>query len=276
MIRINKPKQAPENLIIDGKKRCISHCIAYDDNLKNPKKPKKKINFDSKVYGHSDVKEALIKSQNAKCCYCECKIYENEDIEHFRPKQAYRQFPGQPRQWPGYYWLAYEWDNLYLACKTCNQKHKNDLFPLYNPEDRAKNHQADLNKEKPILIDPGKENPSDFIKFQGEFAIGIDEEGRGKATIELLQLNRKALKESRKNKLIKLQKEQKNCKRLQDLLNVLNDTNQKPEITELITKLIEEIDQITIRINQSISPEEKFSEAIKCAFDTDFEFVLGD
>ena len=37
MIRINKPKQAPENLIIDGKKRCISHCIAYSDNLKNPK-----------------------------------------------------------------------------------------------------------------------------------------------------------------------------------------------------------------------------------------------
>ena len=39
MIRINKPEQVPENLIIDGKKKCLSHCLAYSDNLKNPKMP---------------------------------------------------------------------------------------------------------------------------------------------------------------------------------------------------------------------------------------------
>lgn len=51
-------------------------------------------------------------------------------VEHFRPKGGWRQSPGQPIEQPGYYWLAYEWSNLFLACGPCNSRHKRNLFPL--------------------------------------------------------------------------------------------------------------------------------------------------
>ena len=38
---------------------------------------------------------------------------------------------------PGYFWLAYAWQNLFLACQLCNQRFKKNLFPLENPDERA-------------------------------------------------------------------------------------------------------------------------------------------
>jgi uncharacterized protein (TIGR02646 family) len=260
VIRINKPEQTPDKLLADGQKKRKAHCLSYTRNAKNYQSNTKKFGFDRSIYAHPSVKKDLIESQYGKCCFCEQIIYEDGDVEHFRPKQAYRQEKGQPLQRPGYYWLAYEWDNLYLACTACNQRHKENLFPLINPEDRATSHHDDVKKEKPIFIDPGKEDPENFIEFRGEFAVGFDEESRGQNTIQVLALNRTSLRESRKDKL----------KLLQSLSQILKSIDQNSQSIELI----EELHQAKILLEQSILSKGEFSAAVKCSINNNFEFIL--
>jgi hypothetical protein len=63
---------------------------------------------------------------NAKCAFCETSISNHYgDVEHYRPKGGVQ---NQRRQWvrvriksrtikhPGYFWLAYDWQNLMPAC----------------------------------------------------------------------------------------------------------------------------------------------------------------
>ncbi len=202
MIRIEKPENPPEKLITNGKKKRKIHASAYSRDPIGHQSGVKKFDFDRTIYANPTVKQALNHAQHKKCCFCEVLIGQDGDVEHFRPKAATRQAPGKPLQYPGYYWLAYEWSNLYLACPGCNQRHKKNLFPLQNPADRATDHKQNLDREQPLFIDPGKENPEDFIAFDGVIAFAIDDNPRGNATIAALQLNdRDGLKEDRRQRL---------------------------------------------------------------------------
>ena len=260
MIRIHKSIQPPDKLITEGKKKRKSHCFSYTRNSQDYQNGKKKFLFNSNIYAHKDVKEALIRSQHGKCCFCEQIIHEEGDVEHFRPKGAYKQELRKPLEYPGYYWLAYEWDNLYLACTACNQRHKENLFPLINPEDRATSHHDNIKIEKPIFINPGKENPEKFIKFNGEIAAGIDKEERGKNTIIALGLNRRSLKEKRLDEL----------QEVKILKQVLELAKQDLENLEL-QALAQEAES---RIEKSISSKGEFSAAVKCSINNNFEFIL--
>ena len=74
------------------------------------------------VYTADAVRQALEKLFHDKCAYCEGKSIGQADwdVEHFRPKGSVAERDDHP----GYYWLAYEWENLYPSCKHCNQKRK--------------------------------------------------------------------------------------------------------------------------------------------------------
>jgi uncharacterized protein (TIGR02646 family) len=100
---------------------------------------KRSFVFDAAIYGHNTVKNALIAAQHGKCCFCERKTGNDGDVEHLRPKSGWRQTAGGRLNRPGY-WLAYRWDNLFLSCSACNQRHKRDLFPLVDAAKRAKIH----------------------------------------------------------------------------------------------------------------------------------------
>ena len=156
--------------------------------------------FDSKVYAHDSVKEQMMKDQHGKCSYCE--QYKNGDfgcVEHYRPKGGF----GSPLQKPGYYWLAYEWQNLLFSCSECNTSYKRNLFPLVNENARNIEHR-DISNEEPAIINPVTTDPGDHIEFS-EFIIRpklIDgqESLQGKTTIGVFRLNdRKDLKERRRN-----------------------------------------------------------------------------
>ena len=108
------------------------------------------------------VKSFLHQSQYGKCCYCERRRDQKgePDVEHFRPKAKLKENPKHS----GYWWLAYNWDNLLISCKKCNnRKHTN--FPLKDENKRAFSENDDLKKEEPILINPLTENPEDFIIY---------------------------------------------------------------------------------------------------------------
>lgn len=197
MIKITKPAEAPSILTGRGRVKQAEHCAAYEAE-------QREFTFDALVYGHPTVKEALIAAQHGKCCFCEKKIGAEGDVEHFRPKGGFRQQKRSRLGKPGYYWLAYEWANLLWACPICNQRFKQNYFPLHDPATRAVSHQADVTQEEPLLINPAETNPAPLIGFRQEVAYPIDDNAKAKATIEMLGLNRQNLIEDRRKRLAEL------------------------------------------------------------------------
>lgn len=208
MIRINKPARIPRMLTDKGRgvyqtqMDCDEFDTCPDKFLSGALTMSDKI---SEIYGSSGVKSALVKAHHEKCCYCERRRERTEiDVEHFRPKGAVKQSKGAQKLSPGYYWLAYNWDNLYLACKSCNTKWKGILFPLANEARRARWH-GDANlveNEEPLFIDPGFEDPSDHLRFYRDIPAPTTRKGR--ITIQDLGLTgeeRPLLKEARLEKI---------------------------------------------------------------------------
>lgn len=199
MIFIRRDSICPE--IKDAKGDCRitkanqSIIDAFDNSPDSYMNGEKTFSFDSSIYGHELIKSKLIKAQYGKCAFCESNItpIDYGDVEHFRPKGGVSQNDKCKITKPGYYWLAYDWNNLLLACSICNRRYKKNLFPLINPECRAINHTQSkkLKSEKPFFVNPTSENPKFFIKFKEATAKGIDKKHRGKKTIEALNLNRK-------------------------------------------------------------------------------------
>lgn len=199
MIPISKPALAPAVLNTRGKTQIRAMSAAFTRSPASYLKGEKKFAFESGIYGHKSVKEVLIKAQHGKCFLCESKVTHvaHGDVEHFRPKGGYRQKESDEMAVPGYYWLAYEWSNLFFACQICNQKFKKNLFPLSNPAKRAVSHRDDVLAEKPHFINPADEDPLKFISFRKEIPFALKNNRRAKATIKLLGLDRPELNELR-------------------------------------------------------------------------------
>jgi uncharacterized protein (TIGR02646 family) len=260
VIRIQKPLVPPVKLMQEGKQKRRSHCISYSKNPSVYQSGEKSFSFDSKIYAHASVKQALMEAQHEKCCFCERRVGTDGDIEHFRPKQAYRQSRGKSLQRPGYYWLAYEWNNLYLACTGCNQRHKQNLFPLQNPTERAINHHHQIEHEQPLLIDPGKDDPETWIGFRGEIAYALDSNERAKETIENLKLNARSLPDIRLERL----------QRLKKLWQITELSIHKPQDLEL--QKVAAAAQGEIR--KALQDKAEFAAVVRCAIKTSFEFVV--
>lgn len=162
------------------------------------------LKFRSAVYGSLPVREALDLAHHGKCAFCETKIQpvSTPHVEHFRPKAAYIDEDEKVLVKPGYYWLAYSWSNLMLACPSCNGKsYKGNRFPLQFEAARALMPEDDLAIEAPLLIDPFIEDPRDFIRFNGPVAYAVAGNDRGRVTIEVLGLNREHLVDGREEHL---------------------------------------------------------------------------
>lgn len=203
MIRVTKPSRP--NALLAGARRTATDCAAYDEHGDEYSNGVKRFDFDRVIYGHTEVRTALREAQQCKCCYCEGRFdaFATLDVEHYRPKGAVRQESGSPEQLPGYYWLAYSWENLYLCCPICNRRGKKDLFPLADDSARARSHRDDIARESPLLLDPGgPEDPRAHVRFQQERAVGLTRAGR--RTIEVLDLNRPPLIEERRRCLRRL------------------------------------------------------------------------
>lgn len=200
MIRVNKPRLAPKILRTTGKKKIQANCTSYTQNARAYNSGQQKFNFDSNVYAHKTVKDALRKAQHDKCCFCESKVTHISygDVEHFRPKAGVRQKTGDGLERPGYYWLAYEWSNLFLSCQLCNQRYKENLFPLKKPSERARSHDDNVGTEKPMFINP-TEDVGKYISFREEVIFAVDDDPRGKATIKALGLDRVELNDMRRD-----------------------------------------------------------------------------
>jgi hypothetical protein len=207
VIRIRKPKKAPAVLRLKGKAAAAALCASYDAAPAEFADGRRWFeDFDQAIYGGESVKKALLRAQFDKCAFCESQVtaVSYGDVEHLRPKAGFKQNADDSLGRPGYYWLAYTWTNLYFACQICNQRFKRNLFPLANPERRARYHRHRVSRERPLLVDPGKKDPADFLVFDGEYARPVDGCLDGTTTIEVLGLNREELAARRRGSLAEL------------------------------------------------------------------------
>ena len=191
MIKVKKPRKIPKSLKSTGAAQTRKDCAAYDACSSDYKKRGMKCR--NSIYGSKQVKNMLLKAHHYKCCYCERKFCAPRElaVEHFRPKSGVKQARNQKEQYPGYYWLAYKWDNLLLSCHECNSSYKQTLFPLANPSMRARSHNQDFRVEKPLFINPALQEPRDHIQFHNEVPVPLTKIGR--VTIEGLGLDRRPL-----------------------------------------------------------------------------------
>jgi len=152
-----------------------------------------------------------------KCAYCEGKIsaHVTLDVEHYRPKKQLTE-KRTPVNHCGYFWLAYEWYNLLLACRNCNSAHSNNVSGkscnhpgkaneftikgkrVNNPNSDPIYWQQELQNEQPLLLNPYFDNPEEHIGFEENgFAYAKNGSERGRETIDVCDLNRPKLVEVR-------------------------------------------------------------------------------
>ncbi len=253
MIKITRLEEAPAILTGRGRAKQAELCAAYEAG-------QREFNFDASVYGHPTIKEALIIAQHGKCCFCERKIGAEGDVEHFRPKGGFRQGKRTRLEKPGYYWLAYEWTNLLLACPICNQRFKQNYFPLRDPATRAVNHHGDLMQEEPLFINPAEVDPAEHIGFHQEVAYPISDSKYAKATIEALGLNRPNLSEERRDYLAELSV-------LRELLRLEKQLAATEEGNALLQRA-------QLRLQKAILDSAKFTSMARAAAEADLQAGL--
>jgi uncharacterized protein (TIGR02646 family) len=166
-----------------GARTAAKHVKAYAENAVAPR------TF-PKYWTNPDVRGALRAMHGGACAFCQGHLPHNDlgDVEHFRPRKPY-------------WWLAYEFSNLLLACRSCNSFWKVDKFPLLEGVERCSFEQRDhLCEERSLLLDPTTDDveqwlsvdwdsDSCFIDPAEHLDRGSDPWRRTQKTIELFRLN---------------------------------------------------------------------------------------
>jgi uncharacterized protein (TIGR02646 family) len=152
--------------------------------------------FDPAIWRGSDVQRALSTLFSNKCAYCESMvgITSSIEVDFFRPKSFTIGSDGKTRA-DGYWWLAYEWFNLYSVCPICNRS-KGSRFPIEGAPAAPFADKAALAEERPLLLDPCFDDPDQHLAFSENGSIGSLTH-RGTITIQTLGLNREPLCQAR-------------------------------------------------------------------------------
>ncbi len=154
----------------------------------------------------------LIQCNHRKCMYCEGAYIagSHNDAEHYRPKKAVTEGRSSIDH-PGYYWLAYEWQNVLLSCQKCNESHSNGTdgrhpgklneFPIggsrvSEPHENPEEWWSELEAENPLLLHPYFDYPEEHFRA-GKHGLIIPLTERGRITRDVCDLNRLPLCEQR-------------------------------------------------------------------------------
>ena len=223
MIRIRRGNP-PDNTNLKKKNQTIIFLRKIYDQEEKPSWDETKI----KLWGDCKVKKFLYESQYGKCAYCERKRDQKElDVEHFRPKGGVCGI----RDHRGYWWIAYEWSNLLLSCKTCNQN-KKTAFPLEDESKRAYGEEDDILREKPTLINPLQEDPEKFLSYHIQsrpkplMVKVVGKNQRGNKTKDTIGLNNRNLMEERAERI--------------NHYEIILSINEQQKLDDSLKKLIED------------------------------------
>jgi uncharacterized protein (TIGR02646 family) len=145
--------------------------------------------FDRRIYAAPGVLKALQRLFNDKCAYCESPPGRSQTalVDHFRPTAGAIDTDGSYHV-DHYWWLAYEWQNLLLVCPDCSRM-KGARFPVEGARAEPGVKSVGLRDEGAELLDPCVDDPASHLVYtkDGYVASGT---ARGRATVEILSLNR--------------------------------------------------------------------------------------
>lgn len=194
----------------------------YGSYKQIPKDEKEKLTVH---YREEDIKEALIKSSNGKCAFCECIPTEggNIEVEHFKPKSIYPEY-------------TFSWENLLPSCRLCNGMKLNH----------------DTVKEP--IVNPYTDNPEDFFYYElfKVKAKAGNNSKIGETTIEVCGLNTHRLFQPRANILVSLHDFEQD---LGKAIRNYKDSNTERKKAIRIRNIKEAID----RIEALAKPSERYS-----------------
>jgi len=214
MIRVEKPQLTDADWLDVAQKgfdRATAHMAAF--------RARKPFQIDDALYKR--FMAFLLEIFHGKCAYCEIALTTNQpgDVEHYRPKGRvvdddlkvvkvrYDDDRGEIEH-PGYFWRAYDWDNLLPSCIDCNRRRnhltadgrlaagKADRFPVKGFRARWADEE---DREEPLLVNPSREDPATHFEFRTDGTIGALTPA-GETTLRLLGLNtREGMIEARAN-----------------------------------------------------------------------------
>lgn len=161
-----------------------------------------------------DYKPEFYRHQDQKCAWCETtNTSEWGAMDHYAPANAVfllvnagfeqpdsvnvRDRRYQPLHRPGYWWLAYDWNNWVYACNRCNTAWKSALFPVAESPHPGPDPQIPYT---PMLLHPfGSEDPLDHLEFDDLGGVRPRHGSpRGQATIAVCGLDRPSLETARR------------------------------------------------------------------------------
>jgi len=199
MIYVNRPiatlqgweKQKPWCRYTEDIRDCLANPEKWQDKLPGGLAPREQIR---------GLWEAICTIFHDKCAYCEAKLDEKAQLSWFRPRDNAQQNQDAPPDQDHYYWLRWEWSNMYPACWDCFN-HKRFLFPIGKRRARPGTYGVEnlYEIEDPLLLDPCFDNPDQHLEFNSTDGSVCAKVGSkyGQATINTLGLNRPALKAQR-------------------------------------------------------------------------------
>lgn len=150
-------------------------------------------------------RDALLDEFHYKCAFCDRSLRAQikGDVEHIRPKSGVRDMRGtrvmrrtdSTRRHPGYWWLAYEWKNLVVACRDCNSAHKLERFPVERDYYAECEGEADV----ALLVHHHEDKDDPIDNFLVNTATGdlILVTTKGTYTVDLFDLNRETMRDER-------------------------------------------------------------------------------
>jgi hypothetical protein len=156
------------------------------------------FSFDPGVYAGIDVMDALADLFMNKCAFCETALglTSPPQVVQLRPAQAALDLDGTLAP-DHYWWLAYEWENLYLSCPNCARV-RGTRFPVAAARAQPVAKGPTLDKERPLLLDPCRDTPEQHLLYLPDGTVVSDDE-RGRTTCEMFDLNRTALVTARRS-----------------------------------------------------------------------------
>ncbi len=170
MIKIDRTRIAPPPELLEAAQH---EAVKAQEFYTDPDNIRYGKPFNFRAYRVSGVRERLLELFHDKCAFCESKLGVSTqlDIDQFRPKAMAVNHDGSIDK-PGYWWLAWEWSNLYPACPLCNRT-KANRFPIVG--------------QRAEFIEPGSRrntiNPANIplravsVHSDGKSAITISENG---------------------------------------------------------------------------------------------------
>ncbi|MFT3680537.1 MAG: AAA family ATPase [Ferruginibacter sp.] len=210
MISIKRTAPDPGTFLNDpATQKLQSDLSKFYSRSKTPNFAQSRFDFEKIRYHlYKALSGELKKDFNSKCCYCESKILKDspENIEHFRPNFSAEGFVKKDFAPLHYWWLTFEWGNIYYACQEC-RRYKGQWFPVLNQRAPPGASMEIVKKERNVIIDPCND-------INVEWKFGYYPDGRvfsaptrTRQTIDILNLNRPGLLKNRKKHYEKFKEE---------------------------------------------------------------------